>query len=269
MNDHLTTRGELLLPSTLASVTRVELMVSHFAHAAGFDDETADHLAMIAREATANAIIHGNRFAGDKQIAARCELSTASLSITLADQGEGLNPDTVPDPLAPENLLRSSGRGIFLMRSFADEVRFRSLAPGTEITLVKHRSAAQHLKSDKQEEAMSLKVKTRSVDGVSILDLSGRVTLGEGSVVLRDAVKEALGKGDKRLLLNLGNVDYIDSSGIGELVSAYTSATNAGGEVKLLNLTKKVHDLLQITKLYTVFDVQDDEAAAISSFSNS
>ena len=268
MNDHLTTRGELILPSRLASVARVEQMVSHFARQAGFDDDTADNFTMVAREAAANAVIHGNRYAADKQIAVRCELSTAHLSITLADQGEGLNPDAVPDPLAPENLLRASGRGIFLMRAFADEVRFRSLHPGTEITLVKHRGPAQHLNSDKQEEAMSLKVKTRSVDGVSVLDLSGRVTLGEGSVVLRDAVKEALSKGDKKMLLNLGNVDYIDSSGIGELVSAYTSAKNAGGEVKLLNLTKKVHDLLQITKLYTVFDVQDDEAAAISSFSN-
>jgi anti-sigma B factor antagonist len=113
---------------------------------------------------------------------------------------------------------------------------------------------------------MGMKFKTRQVDGVTILDLSGRITLGEGSVTLRDAVQDALSKGDKHILLNLGNVDYIDSSGIGELVSAFTSVKNSGGELKLLHLTKKVHDLLQITKLYTVFDVKDDEAAAISSF---
>ena len=113
---------------------------------------------------------------------------------------------------------------------------------------------------------MSMKVKTRQVDGVTILDLSGKITLGEGSVTLRDAVKDELSKGHTRMLLNLGNVDYIDSSGIGELVSAFTSVKNAGGELKLLHLTKKVHDLLQITKLYTVFDVKDDEAAAIGSF---
>ena len=113
---------------------------------------------------------------------------------------------------------------------------------------------------------MSLKFQTRQVDGVTILDLSGRITLGEGSVTLRDAVKEALNKGDKHVLLNLANVDYIDSSGIGELVSAYTSMKNAGGELKLLHLTKKVHDLLQITKLYTVFDVRDDETTAVGSF---
>jgi anti-sigma B factor antagonist len=97
--------------------------------------------------------------------------------------------------------------------------------------------------------------------------LSGRITLGEGSVVLRDAVKDLLGKGQKKILLNLGDVSYIDSSGIGELVSAFTSVRNQGGELKLLHLTKKVHDLLQITKLYTVFDVKDDEAGAIAAFS--
>ncbi|MDP9049742.1 MAG: STAS domain-containing protein [Acidobacteriota bacterium] len=114
---------------------------------------------------------------------------------------------------------------------------------------------------------MSMKVATRQVDGVTILDLSGRITLGEGSVTLRDAVHDAAAKGSKHILLNLENISYIDSSGIGELVSAFTSIKNAGGELKLLNLTKKVHDLLQITKLYTVFDVSDDEASAIASFS--
>lgn len=111
-----------------------------------------------------------------------------------------------------------------------------------------------------------MKLKTRQVDGVTILDCSGRITLGEGSVQLRDAVRDLLAKGSKQILLNLGEVTYIDSSGIGELVSAYTTVKNQGGELKLLNLTKKVHDLLQITKLYTVFDVKEDEASAIASF---
>ena len=114
---------------------------------------------------------------------------------------------------------------------------------------------------------MSMKASTRQVDGVTIVDLSGRITLGEGSVVLRDTIKDLLGKGQKKILLNLGDVSYIDSSGIGELVSAFTSVRNQGGELKLLHLTKKVHDLLQITKLYTVFDVKDDEAGAIAAFS--
>jgi len=114
---------------------------------------------------------------------------------------------------------------------------------------------------------VTMKTSTRQVDGVTIVDLSGRITLGEGSVVLRDLVRELLGKGNKKILLNLGEVTYIDSSGIGELVSAFTSVRNGGGELKLLNLTKKVHDLLQITKLYTVFDIKDDETAAVKSFS--
>ena len=114
---------------------------------------------------------------------------------------------------------------------------------------------------------MSMKASTRQVDGITIVDLSGRITLGEGSVILRDTIKDLLGKGQKKILLNLGDVSYIDSSGIGELVSAFTTVRNAGGELKLLNLTKKVHDLLQITKLYTVFDVKDDEATAIGAFS--
>ncbi len=113
---------------------------------------------------------------------------------------------------------------------------------------------------------MSMKASTRQIDGITIVDLSGRITLGEGSVVLRDTVKDLLGKGQKKILLNLGDVSYIDSSGIGELVSAFTSVRNQGGELKLLHLTKKVHDLLQISKLYTVFDVKDDEATAIGAF---
>jgi len=111
-----------------------------------------------------------------------------------------------------------------------------------------------------------MKISSRSVDGVSILDCSGRITLGEGSITLRDTVRDLLGKGQKKILLNLGDVSYIDSSGIGELVSAFTTVRNQGGELKLLNLTKKVHDLLQITKLYTVFDVKDDEASAVKAF---
>ncbi len=113
---------------------------------------------------------------------------------------------------------------------------------------------------------MSMKASTRQVNGVTVVDFSGRITLGEGSVVLRDTIRDLLSKGSKKILLNLGDVTYIDSSGIGELVSAFTTVRNGGGELKLLNLTKKVHDLLQITKLYTVFDIKDDEASAVSAF---
>ena len=113
---------------------------------------------------------------------------------------------------------------------------------------------------------MALTIASREVDGVTVVDLSGRITLGEGSVQLRDAIRELISKGQTKILLNLADVNYIDSSGLGELVSAYTTAKNQGATLKLLKLTKKVHDLLQLTKLYTVFDINDDEASAIASF---
>ena len=106
----------------------------------------------------------------------------------------------------------------------------------------------------------------RQVGDVTVVDVSGRITLGEGSSELRDAMRDLVAKGNKKILLNLGDVTYINSSGIGELVSGFTSVSNQGGQLKLLNLTKRVKDLLQITKLYTVFEVHDDEAAAIRSF---
>ena len=113
---------------------------------------------------------------------------------------------------------------------------------------------------------MSVKLSTRQVGDVSVVDVAGRITLGEGSSALRVLLREMVGKGQKSILLNLGEVSYIDSSGIGELVSGFTTVTNSGGQLKLLNLNKRVKDLLQITKLYTVFDVHEDEAAAIRSF---
>ena len=113
---------------------------------------------------------------------------------------------------------------------------------------------------------MSMKLSTRQVDGVTIVDCSGRITLGEGSVMMRDTVRDLLAKGNKKIVLNLGDVNYIDSSGLGELVSAFTTAKNQGADVKLLGLTKKVKDVLQLTKLYTVFDIYDDEASAIASY---
>ncbi len=113
---------------------------------------------------------------------------------------------------------------------------------------------------------MSVKLSTRQVGDVTVIDAAGRITLGEGTSTLRDAIRDSVGAGHKKVLLNLGEVNYIDSSGIGELVSAFTTVTNQGGQLKLLNLSKRIQDLLQITKLYTVFEVHDDEAAAIRSF---
>jgi anti-sigma B factor antagonist len=113
---------------------------------------------------------------------------------------------------------------------------------------------------------VSVKLTTRQVGDVSVMDAAGRITLGEGSSIFRETLRELVTKGQKKVLLNLADVSYIDSSGIGELVSGFTTVTNQGGQLKLLNLNKRVQDLLQITKLYTVFEVFDDEASAVRSF---
>ncbi len=113
---------------------------------------------------------------------------------------------------------------------------------------------------------MSVKLSTRQVGDVTVIDASGRITLGEGASNFRDSIRDLAAKGNKKLLLNLGDVSYIDSSGIGELVSGFTTVTNSGGVLKLVGLNKRVKDLLQITKLYTVFEVFDDEALALRSF---
>ena len=109
-------------------------------------------------------------------------------------------------------------------------------------------------------------IDTRTSNGVTILDIHGKITIGEGSAEIRNKVRDLLQSGRKHILLNLGDVSYVDSSGIGELVSSYTTVTNQGGDLKLLNLTRKLRELLAITKLLTVFDSFEDEKEAIESF---
>lgn len=113
---------------------------------------------------------------------------------------------------------------------------------------------------------MSFRATSREVGEVSVIDMDGRITLGEGSALLRDLVQEKLSTGHKKIVMNLAGINYIDSTGLGELVSAYRLIKSEGGELKLLNLNKKVTDLLQITKLYTVFDIHSQEDRAIASF---
>jgi anti-sigma B factor antagonist len=113
---------------------------------------------------------------------------------------------------------------------------------------------------------VSVKLTTRQVGDVTVIDAAGRITLGEGASAFRDIIRDLAAKGDKKLLLNLSEVSYIDSSGIGELVSGFTTVTNHGGSLKLVGLSKRVKDLLQITKLYTVFETFEDEAQAVRSF---
>jgi len=113
---------------------------------------------------------------------------------------------------------------------------------------------------------MHMTTSTRQVDGVTIVDIRGRIVLGEEGVTLGDLVCDLLNKGHKKILFNLGHVNYVDSTGLGHLVSAFRSVRKQEGELKLLNLTNKVHDLMQMTRLHTVFDIMDDEAIAVKSF---
>ena len=141
--DPTTSRISYTLDSSLDSVNKIEQTAEVTAQRAGFDEDTVSHVAMAVREAAVNAVLHGNSYDPNKHITASFETTPESLIVRITDQGPGLNPDTLPDPLAPENILRGSGRGIFLIRAFMDEVNFRQLHPGTELTLIKHRTPAQ------------------------------------------------------------------------------------------------------------------------------
>ncbi len=137
-----TARTSLTLASTLATVDRVEQEAEAFATHFGFDEDEVSNIAMAVREATVNAVVHGNGYSGSKEIVVVFEATETDLLFRVADQGSGFDPTAIPDPLSPENILRGSGRGVFLMRAFMDGVDFRQLSPGTELTLTKHRIAA-------------------------------------------------------------------------------------------------------------------------------
>ena len=137
--DHVT----LHLASVLPSVETVEQTAENFAQRAGFDEDDIGHIALVCREAAVNAVVHGNKYDPAKEVTADFDLTDDALSVRIGDQGSGFNPNEIPDPLAEENLLRTSGRGVFLMRAIMDEVHFRQLTPGTEVTLKKHRTTRE------------------------------------------------------------------------------------------------------------------------------
>jgi anti-sigma B factor antagonist len=112
---------------------------------------------------------------------------------------------------------------------------------------------------------VKMQTSTRQIGDVAVLDISGRITLGEGNVMLREIVRELTDKGNKKIVLNLGEVNYVDSSGMGELVKTHTTVRNQGGQLRLINLNKRINDLLQMTRLSAVFDIEGDEASAIKS----
>jgi serine/threonine-protein kinase RsbW len=142
LNQSQASRITYTLESSLDSVNRVEQTAEELAKKAGVDEDEIFRITMAVREAAVNAVLHGNSYDPQKHITASFENTGSDLIIRIADQGVGLDPATLPDPLAPENLLRGSGRGIFLIRSFMDEVHFKLLNPGTELTLIKHLGTA-------------------------------------------------------------------------------------------------------------------------------
>ena len=135
-------RTSFSLSSTMESVSEVEAAADKLAEQAGLDEDERFKLTMAVREATVNAVLHGNEYDPTRQIEVSMENTGKDLVIVIADQGHGFNPDNVPDPLASENILRGTGRGIFLIRSLMDEVHFRQLNPGTELTMVNHLATA-------------------------------------------------------------------------------------------------------------------------------
>lgn len=139
MPDSSTSRTQFKLASTLDTVDRLEREAETMAASSGFDEDEVSSIAMAVREATVNAVLHGNAYDRNKQVTATFERTDKDLVICIADEGTGFDADHLPDPLSPENILRGSGRGVFLIRSFMDEVHFRQRSPGTELTMVKHR----------------------------------------------------------------------------------------------------------------------------------
>jgi serine/threonine-protein kinase RsbW len=131
-------RVVLKLDSTLDSVNEVERKASEIASESGLDEDEVQRIEMAVREAAVNAVYHGNAYDPNKKMTFSMERTADSLVIIISDEGKGLEETQIPDPLAPENLLKPSGRGIFLIRSFMDDVRIRKLDPGTEVTLIKH-----------------------------------------------------------------------------------------------------------------------------------
>jgi serine/threonine-protein kinase RsbW len=131
------TRVSYTFESTLASVNKAEQAAAEVAAKSGFDEDDCGRIAMAVREATVNAVLHGNHYDPTKRVTVSFESTPDALTVTVRDEGSGLDPATLPNPLAPENLLKQSGRGIFLIRAFMDEIRFRTISPGTEITMIK------------------------------------------------------------------------------------------------------------------------------------
>ena len=257
-------RLHVILESKVESADLAESLVNEFSEKE-YGEQERHEISLALREAMVNAMLHGNRFDACKKVYLSAEWGSLGLLISIRDEGNGCEPESVPDPLESGNLLRESGRGMLLVRACMDEVTWRR-CPAGGMELIMTKRLAKHRAKTHEESRIKLKASNRQVADVTVIDLSGRLVLGDESKMLRDTLKNLAGQGQNKILLNLADVSYIDSSGLGALVGGYTTFASHHGQVKLLNLTKSIHDLLRITKLLTIFEVHSDEAAAINSF---
>ena len=175
-----------------------------------------------------------------------------------ANAPQPAGPEKVSEEIAFFREVLQSGRSLIVVRTESPQLAVSACA------VLDQRGLGMRGKTP-----LKMQAATRMMGNVVVLDISGRITVGEGNVILREIVRDLAEKGRKAIVLNLGEVNYVDSSGVGELVKAHTTIRNHGGQLKLANLNKRVHDLLQMTRLATVFDIQKDEASAIASFGSS
>ena len=262
----------MALESRFENIELVQVVLDDSLRRLKCDDDMRYWVGLAVREGVANAIQHGNRQDPEKKVQVELRLEESDLVIRILDHGNGFEPSLVGNPLDKENLLKPNGRGIFYMGKFMDDIRYNfGPSGGTELTLRKRvtlRKAVdpQSSISDDIEEEIGMKIGVRQLHGVTILDPKGKITIGSGDVALRESILEALDSGSQKILINLQNVSTIDSSGIGELVAAYTTVTNREAQLKLSNLSPKVTDILQITQLATVFQVEESEEDALRAF---
>jgi|HubBroStandDraft_1064217.scaffolds.fasta_scaffold00498_17 anti-sigma B factor antagonist len=175
-----------------------------------------------------------------------------------ADEPQPTNPEKCSDDVAFFREVLKEGRSLIVVRTESKELAVSACAVLDRLGIGMQGSTP-----------VKMQTAIRRVGGVTVVDISGRITLGEGNVILREIVRDLAEKGSKAIVLNLGEVHYIDSSGVGELVKAHTTVRGQGGNLKLTNLNKRVHDLLELTRLSAVFDIQKDETSAIKSFGGS
>ncbi|MBI4161440.1 MAG: anti-sigma factor antagonist [Acidobacteria bacterium] len=266
----------LELESKVEYIDFVHAMTEKLARMAGLNRDRSFQTGLAVREGLINAIRHGNRGDPGKKVIVAFLLRPGTFCIRIRDQGDGFDFGRPPNPLDPENLYLANGRGIFLMRHFAEEVRFRRPEDGgTEVELIQRMGRSRStggarrapVATELSEGGEGMKASVRKIGDVYVLDLAGKITIGAGDLILREAVNALLEEGHRNIVLNLERVSYMDSAGIGELVACRKRAKDHRGGVKLLNPSGKVSDLLHLTKLEEIFEIFNSEERALASFS--